>query len=88
VGVTVTNNYLHDFLFTGVRCGADVGTVMDCHHNNITNNFIYNPPEYSRSVTDVNNAGIYTVTHWYNPGTPTQGPSYSTAVPFSSCRTL
>jgi len=68
VGVTVTRNYLHDFLFVGVRCGADTGYIMDCHLNNITYNYIWNPEIYSTNFTDVNNAGIYTCTHFFNPG--------------------
>jgi len=38
--------------------------------NNFTNNFIDNPWWYSSSYTDVNHAGIYFCTHFFNPGTP------------------
>jgi len=68
-GVTVTNNYLHDYMFVGIRCGADFGYQFDCYMNNFTNNLITNPWWYSSSVTDVNNAGILHVHTLFNPGT-------------------
>lgn len=78
VGVTIRNNYLHGFQFVAIRCGARVSEVMDCHHNVIANNLIWNPPNYpDSSITDDNNAGNQ------------QPTCYSTvlAVPFgmSSC---
>lgn len=64
VGVTIRNNYLHHFEFVGIRCGARVAEVMDCHHNYIGYNLIWNPPGYPESsITAVDNAGMISVFH-------------------------
>lgn len=68
VGVTVRNNEISNYLFDGIRCGADTGYVMDCHLNLIAYNFMTNPASYVDGTSDVNHAGIYFCTHWFNPG--------------------
>lgn len=65
VGVRIQNNYFHNYIFTAIRCGADVGYVMDCHQTWIGNNYIYAKP--FRTLTG-DSAGIYFCTHWFNPG--------------------
>eukprot|EP00475_Leptophrys_vorax_P016951 TRINITY_DN23467_c0_g2_i2.p1 TRINITY_DN23467_c0_g2~~TRINITY_DN23467_c0_g2_i2.p1 ORF type:complete len:471 (+),score=-1.24 TRINITY_DN23467_c0_g2_i2:23-1414(+) len=66
VGVTVTNNYVHDFVFTGIRCGADVSYQGDCMLSRISRNLVVN--RRSNSNGDYDSAGIYWCTHWFNPG--------------------
>lgn len=84
VGVTVRNNELNDFLFVGIRCGADTGYVMDCHLNVLAYNFMTNPGKYVEEVTEVNHAGIYFCTHWFNPGeAPTPCPALVSPVKHS-----
>ncbi|CAI5510635.1 unnamed protein product [Closterium sp. Naga37s-1] len=66
VGVTVINNFIHDFGFAGIRCGADVHYAGDCMLTNISNNIVYNWRRNSSG--DVDSAGIYYCTHWFSPG--------------------
>ncbi|CAI5461040.1 unnamed protein product [Closterium sp. Yama58-4] len=66
VGVTVINNFVHDFGFAGIRCGADVHFAGDCMLSNISNNIVYNWRRNSSG--DVDSAGIYYCTHWFSPG--------------------
>ncbi|CAI7752004.1 unnamed protein product, partial [Closterium sp. NIES-54] len=66
VGVTVINNFVHDFGFAGIRCGADVHFAGDCMLSNISNNIVYNWQRNSSG--DADSAGIYYCTHWFSPG--------------------
>ncbi|CAI5521470.1 unnamed protein product [Closterium sp. Naga37s-1] len=66
VGVTVRNNYVHDYLFAGIRCGADVSLQGDCMLSTISNNLIV---ATARNMSgDQDAAGIYYCVHWFNPG--------------------
>ncbi|GJP45545.1 hypothetical protein CLOM_g4927 [Closterium sp. NIES-68] len=66
VGVTVRNNYIHDFLFAGIRCGADVSFQGDCMLTTISNNLVV---ATARNMSgDQDAAGIYYCVHWFNPG--------------------
>ncbi|CAI7832474.1 unnamed protein product, partial [Closterium sp. NIES-54] len=65
VGVTVINNFVHDFGFAGIRCGADVHFAGDCMLSNISNNIVYNWQRNSSG--DADSAGIYYCTHWFSP---------------------
>ncbi|GJP72359.1 hypothetical protein CLOP_g3101 [Closterium sp. NIES-67] len=66
VGVIARNNYIHDFLFAGIRCGADVYNQGDCMLTTISNNLIV---ASGRNMSgDHDAAGIYYCTHFYNPG--------------------
>ncbi|CAI5931949.1 unnamed protein product [Closterium sp. NIES-65] len=66
VGVTVRNNYVHDYLFAGIRCGADVSLQGDCMLSTISNNLVV---ATARNMSgDQDAAGIYYCTHWFNPG--------------------
>ncbi|CAI5940154.1 unnamed protein product [Closterium sp. NIES-64] len=38
VGVIVRNNYVHDFIFAGIRCGSDAHYVGDCMLTQIDRN--------------------------------------------------
>ncbi|CAI5509894.1 unnamed protein product, partial [Closterium sp. Naga37s-1] len=66
VGVAVINNFVHDFGFAGIRCGADVHFAGDCMLSNISNNIVYNWRRNSSG--DADSAGIYFCTHWFSPG--------------------
>lgn len=66
VGVTVRNNYVHDYVFTGIRCGADVSYQGDCMLTSISRNIVINRKVNSNG--DYDSAGIYWCTHWINPG--------------------
>eukprot|EP00850_Spirogloea_muscicola_P022481 SM000297S10935 [mRNA] locus=s297:26330:30094:- [translate_table: standard] len=64
VGVQVINNYITDFIFSGISLGRGAHNVADAMNNDINNNYI--------TVTTSTNilpdgAGIYAVTHWINP---------------------
>ncbi|CAI7850807.1 unnamed protein product [Closterium sp. NIES-54] len=66
VGVMVRRNYIHDFLFAGIRCGADVHNQGDCMLTTISNNLIV---ASGRNMSgDQDAAGIYYCTHYFNPG--------------------
>ncbi|CAI5964960.1 unnamed protein product, partial [Closterium sp. NIES-64] len=66
VGVMVRRNYIHDFLFAGIRCGADVHNQGDCMLTTISNNLIV---ASGRNMSgDQDAAGIYYCTHFFNPG--------------------
>ncbi|CAI6010340.1 unnamed protein product [Closterium sp. NIES-65] len=66
VGVTVTNNYIHDYIFAGIRCGADVHYSGDCMLTRINSNLVISS---GRNLNgDYDSAGIYYCTHWFNPG--------------------
>eukprot|EP00475_Leptophrys_vorax_P009608 TRINITY_DN16359_c0_g1_i1.p2 TRINITY_DN16359_c0_g1~~TRINITY_DN16359_c0_g1_i1.p2 ORF type:complete len:387 (-),score=-3.72 TRINITY_DN16359_c0_g1_i1:218-1276(-) len=66
IGVRVVNNFLHDYIFAGFRCGADVHYAWDCFFTTLRHNFIYTPQSKGRLMLDA--GGIYFCTHWYNPG--------------------
>ncbi|CAI5523671.1 unnamed protein product [Closterium sp. Naga37s-1] len=66
IGVKVHNNFLHDYLFAGFRCGADVHYSWDCMLTSVKNNFVFTPQSKGRLTFD--SAGIYFCTHWFNPG--------------------
>ncbi|CAI5465880.1 unnamed protein product [Closterium sp. Yama58-4] len=66
VGVTVRNNYVHDFIFGGIVCGAFVSYVGDCMLATISNNLVV---ATGRNISgDMDASGIYFNTHWFNPG--------------------
>ncbi|GJP83187.1 hypothetical protein CLOP_g13375 [Closterium sp. NIES-67] len=66
VGVTVANNYVHDYIFAGIRCGADVHYSGDCMLTRINSNLVISS---GRNLNgDYDSAGIYYCTHWFNPG--------------------
>ncbi|CAI5476684.1 unnamed protein product [Closterium sp. Yama58-4] len=66
VGVTVTNNYIHNYIFAGIRCGADVHYSGDCMLTRINSNLVISS---GRNLNgDHDSAGIYYCTHWFNPG--------------------
>ncbi|CAI5521478.1 unnamed protein product [Closterium sp. Naga37s-1] len=66
VGVTVSNNYVHDFIFAGIVCGAFVSYVGDCMLSTISNNLVV---ATGRNISgDMDASGIYFNTHWFNPG--------------------
>ncbi|CAI5464568.1 unnamed protein product [Closterium sp. Yama58-4] len=68
VGVIARNNYIHDFLFAGIRCGADVYNQGDCMLTTLSNNLIV---ASGRNMSgDHDAAGIYYCTHFFNPGMP------------------
>ncbi|GJP72360.1 hypothetical protein CLOP_g3102, partial [Closterium sp. NIES-67] len=66
VGVMVRRNYIHDFLFAGIRCGADVHNQGDCMLTTISNNLIVASGLNMSGDRDA--AGIYYCTHFFNPG--------------------
>ncbi|GJP59757.1 hypothetical protein CLOP_g15126 [Closterium sp. NIES-67] len=65
IGATVRNNFLHDYLFAGFRCGADVHFAWDCALTTVAHNFVFSPQK--KDLTG-DSAGIYFCTHWFNPG--------------------
>lgn len=64
-GVTIRNNYIHNFTFAGVQCGANVQNVADCMLTTITNNLIVTE-DWVPFFGDA--SAIYYDTHWVNPG--------------------
>ncbi|CAI7783074.1 unnamed protein product [Closterium sp. NIES-54] len=66
VGVTVTNNYVHDYIFAGIKCGADVHYSFACMLARINSNLVICS---GRNLNgDHDSAGIYFYTHWFSPG--------------------
>ncbi|CAI5973341.1 unnamed protein product, partial [Closterium sp. NIES-65] len=66
VGVTVRNNYVHDFIFAGIKCGADVHYSFACMLSRINSNLVVSS---GRNLNgDHDSAGIYFYTHWFSPG--------------------
>ncbi|CAI5476776.1 unnamed protein product [Closterium sp. Yama58-4] len=65
IGATVRNNFLHDYLFSGFRCGADVHFAWDCALTTVKHNFVFSPQK--KNLTG-DSAGIYFCTHWFSPG--------------------
>ncbi|CAI7911090.1 unnamed protein product, partial [Closterium sp. NIES-54] len=66
VGVTVTNNYVHDYIFAGIKCGADVHYSFACMLARINSNLVVSS---GRNLNgDHDSAGIYFYTHWFSPG--------------------
>ncbi|CAI5499712.1 unnamed protein product, partial [Closterium sp. Naga37s-1] len=66
VGVTVRNNYVHDFIFAGIKCGADVHYSFACMLARINSNLVVSS---GRNLNgDHDSAGIYFYTHWFSPG--------------------
>ncbi|CAI5509892.1 unnamed protein product [Closterium sp. Naga37s-1] len=70
VGVKVFRNYVHDFIFAGIRCGADVHFAGDCMMTNVSNNLVVAKGRNTNGDHDA--AGIYYCTHWFNPGNVAQ----------------
>ncbi|CAI5996141.1 unnamed protein product [Closterium sp. NIES-65] len=70
VGVKVFRNYVHDFIFAGIRCGADVHFSGDCMMTNVSNNLVVAKGRNTNGDHDA--AGIYYCTHWFNPGNVAQ----------------
>ncbi|GJP41963.1 hypothetical protein CLOM_g1574 [Closterium sp. NIES-68] len=70
VGVKVYRNYVHDFIFAGIRCGADVHFAGDCMMTNVSNNLVIAKGRNTNGDHDA--AGIYYCTHWFNPGNVAQ----------------
>ncbi|CAI7790360.1 unnamed protein product [Closterium sp. NIES-53] len=66
VGITVTNNFVHNFIFAGIRCGADVHYSGDCMLTRINWNRVVASGRNTNGDHDA--AGIYYCTHWFNPG--------------------
>eukprot|EP00271_Cylindrocystis_brebissonii_P016645 TRINITY_DN406_c0_g2_i2.p1 TRINITY_DN406_c0_g2~~TRINITY_DN406_c0_g2_i2.p1 ORF type:complete len:347 (+),score=27.11 TRINITY_DN406_c0_g2_i2:263-1303(+) len=64
-GVTVRNNYIHNFSFSAIQCGQNVGNVADCMLMTFAYNYIITEPGV---VANNDGAGIYFDTHWANPG--------------------
>ncbi|CAI5951095.1 unnamed protein product [Closterium sp. NIES-65] len=66
VGVTVRNNYVRDFIFAGIKCGADVHYSFACMLSRINSNLVVSS---GRNLNgDHDSAGIYFYTHWFSPG--------------------
>ncbi|CAI5531554.1 unnamed protein product, partial [Closterium sp. Naga37s-1] len=65
IGATVRNNFLHDYLFSGFRCRADVHFAWDCALTTVKHNFVFSPQK--KNLTG-DSAGIYFCTHWFSPG--------------------
>ncbi|CAI5531551.1 unnamed protein product [Closterium sp. Naga37s-1] len=65
IGATVSNNFLHGYLFSGFRCGADVHFAWDCALTTVKHNFVFSPQK--KNLTG-DSAGIYFCTHWFSPG--------------------
>ncbi|GJP44585.1 hypothetical protein CLOM_g3964 [Closterium sp. NIES-68] len=66
IGVTVANNYIHDFIFAGVRCGVDVHYSGDCMLTRVNSNLIVATGRNMNGDHDA--AGIYFCSHWFSPG--------------------
>ncbi|CAI5966672.1 unnamed protein product [Closterium sp. NIES-64] len=66
VGVRVVQNFVHDYGFAGIRCGADVRNQGDCMLGFIGYNYVYSRLRNMTGAAD--SAGIYYCTHWFNPG--------------------
>lgn len=64
-GITIKNNNIHNFTFTAIQCGQNVGNVADCMFSTFSHNYIY-----TETWVPFNHdaAGIYFDTHWVNPG--------------------
>ncbi|CAI5476725.1 unnamed protein product [Closterium sp. Yama58-4] len=65
IGVIVRNNYVHDFIFAGIRCGADVHYAADCVLATISYNIVV--AAGTNRSGDQDAAGIYFCTHWFSP---------------------
>ncbi|GJP41981.1 hypothetical protein CLOM_g1583 [Closterium sp. NIES-68] len=65
IGVIVRNNYVHDFIFAGIRCGADVHYAADCVLSTISYNIVV--AAGTNRSGDQDAAGIYYCTHWFSP---------------------
>ncbi|CAI5460863.1 unnamed protein product [Closterium sp. Yama58-4] len=66
VGVTVRNNYVHNYTFAGIKCGADVHYSGACMLSRINSNLVVSS---GRNLNgDHDSAGIYFYTHWFSPG--------------------
>ncbi|CAI5990642.1 unnamed protein product [Closterium sp. NIES-65] len=66
VGVIVRNNYVHDFIFAGIRCGSDVHFAGDCMLTQIDRNLVVASGRNRSGDQDA--AGIYYCVHWFSPG--------------------
>ncbi|CAI5476683.1 unnamed protein product [Closterium sp. Yama58-4] len=66
VGVRVVQNFVHDYGFAGIRCGADVRNQGDCMLGFIGYNYVYSRLRNMTGAAD--SAGIYYCIHWFNPG--------------------
>ncbi|CAI5522744.1 unnamed protein product [Closterium sp. Naga37s-1] len=65
IGVIVRNNYVHDFIFAGIRCGADVHYAADCVLATISYNIVV--AAGTNRSGDQDAAGIYFCTHLFSP---------------------
>ena len=65
VGVTVANNYIHNFTFAAVMCGLNVHATGDCLMNSVTNNKVV--VESFVKFSD-DGAAFYFDTHWTSVG--------------------
>ncbi|CAI5476654.1 unnamed protein product [Closterium sp. Yama58-4] len=65
VGVIVRNNYVHDFIFAGIRCGSDVHFAGDCMLTQIDRNLVVASGRNRSGDQDA--AGIYYCVHWFSP---------------------
>ncbi|CAI5509966.1 unnamed protein product [Closterium sp. Naga37s-1] len=65
VGVIVRNNYVHDFLFAGIRCGSDAHYAGDCMLTQIDRNLVVASGRNRSGDQDA--AGIYYCVHWFSP---------------------
>ncbi|CAI5460980.1 unnamed protein product [Closterium sp. Yama58-4] len=65
VGVIVRNNYVHDFIFAGIRCGSDVHYAGDCMLTQIDRNLVVASGRNRSGDQDA--AGIYYCVHWFSP---------------------
>ncbi|CAI5509928.1 unnamed protein product [Closterium sp. Naga37s-1] len=65
IGAIVRNNYVHDFLFAGIRCGSDVHFAADCMLTQIDRNHVVAAGRNRSGDQDA--AGIYYCVHWFSP---------------------
>ncbi|GJP44582.1 hypothetical protein CLOM_g3961 [Closterium sp. NIES-68] len=65
IGAIVRNNYVHDYIFAGIRCGSDVHFQADCMLTQIDRNHVVAAGKNRSGDQDA--AGIYYCVHWFSP---------------------
>eukprot|EP00850_Spirogloea_muscicola_P018678 SM000174S03333 [mRNA] locus=s174:25333:28479:+ [translate_table: standard] len=64
-GIYILNNYIDEFIFSGVTLGRGAHNTGDAMHNVVANNYIEALNTTAIVIPDA--AGIYCVLHWINP---------------------
>ena len=62
VGVTLKNNFIHNYTFFGVACGTNMHNIADCFLHDMTNNLVVVEPEL-QPFFNVDGAAFYFDTH-------------------------